>query len=688
MIRLLARRNLSSDRFGTIAAILGVALGTATVDAVVVLDVNTQDVEASEWASNPNLQEIPDTVSIRGIDEAGQPTGDESAKEETHEDYEVMRSAIRLGSLASFAVGALVVFFTFAMLLERRKREVALLRSLGARRMQVAAVFLAEAAFVGIVGALLGSLAAVPLSYLAAAAGITTTGRAQIGLAELWFPVRQMAVVGLVGASIAVLGVLRPARDILRLEVANTLAPRTLGDGEGSKTKPGGRGMSVLILPFAVMVYVLMRPFFRNALPSLTFFVVEAGLVSLGFLASVLFVPGLTRRLGGALARLVPGRRSATRLLARRRLELAGDEMSWSIGSVMLVFALVLALHIATNALEREVTRWGETAIRRVVFVLPNGLGARVPKQLPGVPDTVTAVRFSDRTPWPNAVHSTKASELSVWAEASGDPNLVRITQRFGPGTTILSTLMARRHRVDVGGFLEVGGGSDTRRLRVVGVTDDLGYFPVRGPYRHSKTYAVLDAADHDLIARFSSPNAAVVLVSPQHRGAVPPWRELLADVPHDRRLRWESGSHFIEQRRRNTARDFIIFDLILGLTTVLAGVGIANQLMLSLHARRREIALLRVLGMTRKQVARFVVLEGAFVGLVGGTLALLLGVPLGYAAIGALEAVSAFEVDFAVSPLLAVGTVALSVVVSTLSSLYPATRVGKSESATSLHYE
>ena len=43
--------------------------------------------------------------------------------------------------------------------------------------------------------------------------------------------------------------------------------------------------------------------------------------------------------------------------------------------------------------------------------------------------------------------------------------------------------------------------------------------------------------------------------------------------------------------------------------------------------------------------------LEGGFIGLLGGALAALLGVPLGYAAVGALRRVSAFEVDFALPP-------------------------------------
>ena len=41
-VRKLAARNLLSDRFGTLCAIVGVALGTATVDTILVLDVNTE----------------------------------------------------------------------------------------------------------------------------------------------------------------------------------------------------------------------------------------------------------------------------------------------------------------------------------------------------------------------------------------------------------------------------------------------------------------------------------------------------------------------------------------------------------------------------------------------------------------------------------------------------------------------
>ena len=688
LVRLLCARNLRSDRFGTWAAILGVALGTATVDVVVALDVNTVQAESGNWSTDPALPAPPDTIGLRGLrgsDDA--PVAAQSAKEATHEDYEVMRSAIRLGSLAAFLVGALIVFFTFGVVVDRRRREVALLRSLGALPRQVAAIFVREAAIVGLAGAALGFLASVPMAYLAAAAGITTTGRARIALRGMIFPWRWMALFALVGAGTALLGVLRPARDMLRLDVARALRPRFLEEEGARAASRHTRGITLIALPFAALVYALMRPFFRQALPSLTFFVFEAALVCASFLATLVLVPELVQRLGGVAVRLLPGGRGPERLLTQRRIERMGHELSWSVSGVMLVFSLLIALHIATLGLKREVVVWGAEALNEEVFLLPTGPRARPEAALERLPSSEVAVRFTGRTPWPNSIHAAPAAELAALAEANGRPDVAALARRLGPGKIVLSPMMARRFRVDVGDALELSGRAGTRRLAIVAVTDGLGFTPDSAPYRNLKTYGVIDAADADLIAPYAEPLGAALVVANGGRPAVQRWlsglrRAELADV------RVVEASWYRWVRGRETDKDFVIFDLMLGLTSVLAAIGIANQLVLSVHARQRELALYRVLGMTAPQVRRLVLLEGGFIGLLGGALAALLGVPLGYAAVGALRTVSAFEVDFTLPPRYVLYTVVGSVLIAVTASLYPASQAARADAAESVHYE
>ena len=674
----LAARNLRSDWFATLAAVLGVALGTATVSVVLTLDVSTQRREARTWSTNPRLALDPArTVRVAGFDAEGRPLAQEDAREETHEDYQVMRSAIRLASLAAFLVGALIVFFTFRVVVEQRRREIALLRSLGALPRQLAGIFLVEAALVGAAGALLGLLLAPPLTVAAAWAGFTTTGRAH--LYGVYFPWRAMLLVAAIGGMTSILGVLRPLREVLSLDVVATLRPQSL-PVEGPAGGRVVRGLWLIAFPFMALLYVLIRPFFAEVLPSLAFFVLEAGLVCAASLSTLVLVPQVVGGLGALVGRLAPGTSTAPRLIATRRVQRAGHEFSWSISSVMMVFALLLCLHVVTYSLKQEVLAWaarGQIAGNfylvslRPGRTLPPGLTARIP------PDGVT-VRFSGRTPWPNSILAVDAEALRRYARIRGERARAEL-ERLGPGRVVVSPMMARRFGLELRDTLRVAGKTRGADLEVVGISD-VPYVPMIGPYRDSKTFAVIDAADFDLLEGYASPVGSAVLYRPSDAAAPIDWRTILANGRWRRDVMFETGDHFRDDRVRETDRDFAIFDVILLLTGLLAALGIANSLVLSSHLRRREIALLRVLGMLPREIQRLFVTEGIFIGVLGGLLAVLIGIPLGMTAIGALEVVSAFEVRFALPPSYALLTVAGAVAVSLMSTVYPAiraTRIG-----------
>jgi putative ABC transport system permease protein len=285
-------------------------------------------------------------------------------------------------------------------------------------------------------------------------------------------------------------------------------------------------------------------------------------------------------------------------------------------------------------------------------------------------------------------VQAVAAEDLAALAEHNGRPDQAALARRLGPGKVILSKMMARRYHVGEGDFLEISGRGGTRPLEVVAVTDGLGFVPYQQPYRNSKTFATIDAADQDLLVPYTEGVGAVAVIPRGDRDEIAQWLRRAGKDHLLRGLVVFPANYYRWIRLRETDRDFVIFDLILFLTSVLAAVGIANQLVLSVHARQREIALYRVLGMTVSQVRRLVLLEGAFIGLLGGGLAALMGVPLGYAAIGALKSVSAFEVSFRLPPHYVLLTVIGAALVSLAASLYPAARAARTDSAESVHYE
>ena len=76
----------------------------------------------------------------------------------------------------------------------------------------------------------------------------------------------------------------------------------------------------------------------------------------------------------------------------------------------------------------------------------------------------------------------------------------------------------------------------------------------------------------------------------------------------------------------------------MLGLAVVIALLGIANTLALSIHERKRELGLLRAVGMSRAQVRSSVRWESVIIALFGTALGLGIGVFFGWAMVRALS--------------------------------------------------
>jgi putative ABC transport system permease protein len=80
------------------------------------------------------------------------------------------------------------------------------------------------------------------------------------------------------------------------------------------------------------------------------------------------------------------------------------------------------------------------------------------------------------------------------------------------------------------------------------------------------------------------------------------------------------------------------IFSALLGLAVLIALLGIANTLALSIFERRREIGLMRAVGMTRRQVRSTVRLESIVIALLGTSLGLAVGTFFGWAIVRAMS--------------------------------------------------
>jgi len=141
----------------------------------------------------------------------------------------------------------------------------------------------------------------------------------------------------------------------------------------------------------------------------------------------------------------------------------------------------------------------------------------------------------------------------------------------------------------------------------------------------------------------------------------------------------------------------FNVFKMILGgfglIALIVAAIGMFNTLTISLLERTKEVALMKILGMRKRDILSVFLFESVLLGVVGGVLGLMLGMALNniankifnhYAAAAGADNISLF---LAPSWFL-IATFVFALVVGVLTGLYPARRATRVHALDVLRYE
>jgi ABC-type antimicrobial peptide transport system permease subunit len=138
-----------------------------------------------------------------------------------------------------------------------------------------------------------------------------------------------------------------------------------------------------------------------------------------------------------------------------------------------------------------------------------------------------------------------------------------------------------------------------------------------------------------------------------------------------------ETAVEFRETISRDAQSLMAIFNVVVYIAFLVAGLGVINTMTMNILERVREIGVLRAVGMTRGQVGRMVLAEAGAMGFIGGAFGLAIGWLIAEDMVAEMSRGSSWQFDFIFPGVAFIGAAITAVVISQLAALYPAQRAG-----------
>lgn len=521
-------------------------------------------------------------------------------------------------------VGTFIIYNTFSIVVAQRTREVAMLRAIGARRGQVLRSIVFESAVVGVVAAMIGLVAGVGLSF-GLRALLSTVGL-DIPSGPLVVSSSTVVTAFVIGVGVSVLSALAPAvrgsrvrpvaalrevaidrsgtslvRTVLGILItaggATAFGAGVIGEGDAA-LQLLGLGAAAVIVGVCTLGPVLVRPFVR-------------------LLGAPVAATGITGRYARENAHRNPKRTAAT-------------ASALMIGVALVGFITILA-NSTTASTEAAVDKsfradyvvdsgsWNQGFATRIEDDVIAVAGIEhmspmrsAPVELAGT--TTTVLGFD--TAVIDDLYDLEISAGSM-ADVHDDGIAVSSDTAAEDGYTLGDTVTARFSDGDETTFV-------VRALFDADMPDAMSSWVVGLDTfeRH-----VDDQYDRKLFLSFADD------VSPERSRAA-----LEATLDRWPNADIQDQAEFKQAVTEEISQMLNLIYGLLALAVVIALIGIANTLALSIHERTPELGLLRAIGMQRRQVKAAVRWESAMIAVMGAVLGGVLAVGGAYGIVNALD--------------------------------------------------
>ncbi len=582
-------------------------------------------------------------------------------------------SYVLLGfSVIAVVVSAFIINNTFSIVIGQRVRELALLRALGATGRQISRSVRLEAVVIGVVASALGLLA----GYLLAA--LLRWVLVKLGFGDLpgSIPIRPRTIVvaSVVGVGATLLSSIGPSRRVRKIPPVAALRDdlRLTPTGLRRRLLVGGAVAVAGIGALAAGMTIEMST-------RLILVAIGGGALA-AFIGVYLLSPAITGQvatvLGWPIRKVyrIPGR-LATDNARRSPRRTAATAAALTIGLALVSLAAVVSdslkatfLSAMDQSVEADLFVYGDTFNPQAGF--STELGADLQQLAVQRPDlvksvltmrwTLGGVRVGD------GFKDVVATELAVLNEHMDLEVIEGAEFRAGTGGVLVHVDSASDLGLTIGDSVAAEfPGNRISELTVAAIFEDstlLGNWVV--------DVSVFDSHLPTAPLGWISVRFPVGADHVASRAAIEVYTDAYPQVVVENR------SEFRDAQEKQLDQLLSIIQVFLGLSLLIAVLGITNTMALSVYERTRELGLLRAIGMTRRQLRRMVRWEAVIIALFGGLLGVAMGVLFGLAVIAALPETFVDIVSIPYTSLF--GYLLVSGLFGMLAAILPARRASK----------
>ena len=595
-----------------------------------------------------------------------QQVSDESIKSLTGNQTTIVTTFLMCFGVLAMFVAALVIANTFQVLVAQRRRTLALLRTIGAKKGQLYGSVLFEAAVLGFVASVLGVMLGSLLMW-----GMCVSDIMQEGM-RFNFSWQAAVIPILFGIVVTVLASLGSARSATAVTPLEALRPIELTDNRRSSLTRAIIGILMVVVGIAMVVFSIWRVQATNGGEDassdqftmiLLVAIAGAALVFLGMVVTAVFwMPALMKGVGALASLTGPSATVAHANIQKNQRRIA-----------------------ATGAASAKETMNGALATRYSVDIVAMGddISQQMVKDVAdinGVSDTLYAPAVSVTLEKADGTQPTSALLVGV-----KNIDQVKQVMRANLGNASIDSdgVLMPTYNAQTGKELQFANGTadfSTEWNQDGDATRSLTLQANQADYRRvSAQYGAvgfvdeshftngdLDAATHVLLVKADTDKSGVSVdgIYNDMQAALEKSTDATVTGPIAERIVW---AKMIDS----------MMMLLVGLIAVavlIALVGVANTLSLSVIERTRESATLRAIGMTRGQLRASLAIEALLISVVSGLAGILLGTLFGWLGayvVFSLYGTVAFPFEWGINGIV----LAVAAVAALLASIAPARR-------------